>query len=111
VNTKENSKTPLPVLAALKKLGKDIHDARRRRRISTSLMAERAMISRTTLYKIEKGDPHVSIEHYATVLFILGLNDKLRDMADVRFDVVGQSIDEENLPQRIRSRRRKEEKT
>jgi transcriptional regulator with XRE-family HTH domain len=111
MNIKKQKTTPLPVLSALRKLGQDIHDARRRRRIPTALMAERANITRVTLQKIEKGSPSVLMEHYATVLFILGLNEKLKDIADVRFDTVGQSIDEENLPQRIRSRKRKEEKS
>lgn len=92
---------PLPVHGALRKLGGDIHDARRRRRISTSLMAQRARISRTTLSKIEKGDVGVSMGNYATVLFILGMQDRLKEVADIRFDTVGQMIDEENLPQRI----------
>jgi len=58
----------IPVRSALRKLGTDIRDARRRRRIQTALMAERAMISRMTLNKIEKGDPSVSIAHYAGTL-------------------------------------------
>ena len=47
---------PIPVRRALKTLGQDLRDARRRRRISTQIMAERASISRTTLSKIEQGD-------------------------------------------------------
>jgi len=36
-------------------------------------MAARAFITRTTLLKVERGDPGVSLGTYATVLFILGL--------------------------------------
>lgn len=93
---------PIPVKAAIRKLGADVKAARRRRRIQTALMAERAMISRTTLHKIETGDPGVSMAHYATVLYVLGMLDRLKDLADIRFDAVGQQLDEENLPQRIR---------
>jgi hypothetical protein len=64
---------PLPVKRALTKLGSDIRSARLRRRISTSIMAERAFITRTTLLKVEHGNPGVSLGTYATVLFILGL--------------------------------------
>jgi hypothetical protein len=46
---------PLPVRHALRKLGRDIRDARRRRRIPAAIAAQRASISRTTLVKIEKG--------------------------------------------------------
>ncbi len=68
---------PLPAARALHKLGGDIRDARRRRRIPTATMAQRAAISRTTLAKVEKGDPGVGIGIYATALFILGLADRL----------------------------------
>lgn len=97
---------PLPVQRGFRKMGRDIRDARLRRRISTSVMAERASISRTTLNKIEKGDPGVALGHYAMVLFVLGLSDRLAEVADVRFDPVGRELDEENLPQRIRHPRK-----
>ena len=50
---------PIPVKNALRKLGSDIRDARRRRRIPAAVMADRAFISRTTLVKLEKGEPGV----------------------------------------------------
>ena len=93
---------PLPVQRALRKLGRDIRDARLRRRIPTAIMAERASISRTTLNKVEKGDPGVSLGIYVTVLFVLGLADRIGDLADIRTDTVGLELEEENLPQRIR---------
>ena len=62
---------PIPVKRALRKLGGDIRDARRRRRIPTQVMAERAGISRTTLLKVERGVPGVSFGTLATVLFVL----------------------------------------
>ena len=92
----------MPVRRALQKLGRDIRDARLRRRIATAIMAQRASISRTTLNKIEKGDPGVSLGNYAAVMFVLGLSDRLATLADVRSDTVGLELDEENLPQRIR---------
>lgn len=100
---------PLPVQWALKKLGEDIADARRRRRIPTTLMAQRAMISRATLARVEKGAPQVSLGIYATVLFILGLDKRLADIADVRADEVGLRLEEERLPRRIYLPRRKRE--
>jgi transcriptional regulator with XRE-family HTH domain len=96
------SAIPLPVRRALTKLGADIRDARRRRRISTTVMAERAMIVRATLQKAEKGDPSVSMGTYATLLFILGLTGRLADLADPRFDATGLALEEERLPKRIR---------
>jgi DNA-binding XRE family transcriptional regulator len=95
---------PLPVIRALRKLGGDIRDARRRRRIPTATMAQRASISRTTLAKIEKGDPGVQLGIYATVLFVLGLANRIGELADVRRDDAGLQLEEEHLPQRIRLR-------
>ena len=84
-------------------LGADIRDARVRRRISTRIMSERTMVGRMTLYKAERGDPTVSMGTYATVLFVLGMTDRLADLADVRFDRLGLLLDEECLPKRIRA--------
>ena len=100
--------TPLPVVRALRKLGADIRDARRRRRIPVAILSERASISRTTLHRIEKGDPTASAGNYATVLFALGMADRLADVADVRHDAVGLALEEEHLPQRIRLPRRQQ---
>jgi len=104
---KPSGMLPIPVTRALRKLGDDIRDARRRRRIPAEIAAARASISRTTLVKIEKGEPGVAIGSYAIVLFVLGLTDRLADLADPRNDTVGLQLEEEHLPQRI-SRPRKQ---
>lgn len=100
--TKRTHKLPLPVRRQLLKLGQDIRNARRRRRIQSRVMAERASISRTTLHKVEQGDPGVSLGIYATVLFVLGLSERLADIADASQDRLGLDLEEENLPERIR---------
>ncbi len=101
-----NKPTLIPVSRALRKLGEDLKNARKRRRITTKLAAERANISRTTLVKIEKGEGGVSIEAYANVLFILGLVSHLADLADIKTDKLGQAFETERLPQRIRHKSR-----
>ena len=98
---------PLPVQRALRKLGGDLRDARRRRRIPVAIAAERASISRTTLVKLEKGDPGVSMGTYATMLFVMGMTERVADLADARSDTVGRQLEEEHLPQRIRMKKRK----
>ena len=102
MNNRLSSKTPLPVSRALRKLGHDIRDARLRRRIPVVILAQRASISRMTLHKVEKGDPGVSLGTYATLLFALGMADRLSDLADPKHDKVGLELDEERLPKRIR---------
>lgn len=102
---RETSTEPIPVRRALRKLGRDICDARRRRRIPVALMAERASMSRTTLSRIEQGHDGVSLGNYARVLFVLGLVERLADLADVRADAVGLALEEEQLPRRIRRKK------
>lgn len=77
------------VRRALSKLGSDIYDARKRRKLSAKVVAERAFTSRKTLKRVEDGDFRVSIGIYASVLQALGMLDGLSDIADVRNDKVG----------------------
>jgi hypothetical protein len=96
------SNPPIPVVRALRKLGRDISEARRRRRIPVNILAQRAALSRSTLHKVEGGNSGVSLGNYASVLFALGMLERLSDLADARHDSVGLRLDEEHLPQRIR---------
>ena len=98
---------PLPVSRTLRKLGQDIRDARLRRRIPAAVLAERASISRTTLNKLENGQPGVSLGIVTSVLFVLGLHERLGEVADIRHDEQGLALDGERLPKRIRRKRRK----
>jgi transcriptional regulator with XRE-family HTH domain len=100
---------PVPVIRALRKLGQDIRDARRRRRIPAAILSERASISRMTLNKIEKGDAGVYIGNYVAVLFALGLVNRVADLADPTHDTVGREFEEEHLPERIRVTGRRRE--
>jgi hypothetical protein len=100
-------KMPIPARKALRKLGHDIRDARLRRRIPTAIMSQRALVTRTTLHKVEKGDPTVSMGTYCTALFVLGMTERLADLADARFDRLGLLLEEERLPKRIRSAARR----
>ena len=71
-----------------------------------AIAAQRASISKPTLIKVERGDPGVSIGSYATVLFVMGMADRLSDLIDPKNDPVGLQLEEEHLPQRIRGARR-----
>lgn len=90
---------------ALHKLGGDIKDARRRRRLPMAVVAERAFTSRSTLQRIEEGDPNVGIGIYAAVLNALGLLNGIADLADIAHDTVGQALATADLPARARIRR------
>lgn len=60
----------------LKTMGEQIKMARLRRRLSATLVAERAGISRSTLWKVENGNPAVAVGIYAAVLHALNNMDK-----------------------------------
>ncbi|AOX16672.1 helix-turn-helix domain-containing protein [Kozakia baliensis] len=96
---------PASVRRALRKLGADIHDARRRRKLPMAVVAERAFTSRSTLQRIEAGDAGVSIGIYASVLQALGLLDGLGQIADISHDSVGQALASAALPKHIHLKR------
>lgn len=68
-------------LKILKVLGEQIQLARLRRKFSAEQVAERAGISRKTVYNIEQGIPTVAIGSYLQVLFVLGLEQDLSIVA------------------------------
>ena len=86
----------------LEQMGEQIKLARLRRRLSTELIAERAGISRATLWNVEKGSPSVAIGIYAAVLHALGNmdNDFLLVAKD---DELGRTLQDLELPVRRRA--------
>lgn len=70
----------------LEQMGENIKLARKRRKLTTIQVAERAGVARSTLYLIEKGDASVTLGAYFNVLRVLGLqNDILKLGADDEF--------------------------
>jgi DNA-binding XRE family transcriptional regulator len=96
---------PPRVKRALSKLGADISLARKRRGITTLMMAIRIGVAKSTYLKIEKGDPTVAMGCYAMTLFVLGFGEALGDILDTRRDDQGLLLDAERLPKRVRTRK------
>lgn len=65
----------------LEQMGEQIKLARKRRKLTTMQVSERAFIARSTLYLIEKGDPSVAFGSYFNVLRVLGLQDDILKLA------------------------------
>lgn len=88
----------------LASLGERLRVARLRRRYSAESVAKRAGVARGTLYRVEEGDPGVSIATYASVLRVLGLQADLDLVA--RDDVLGRKLQDLKLPTRKAAPRR-----
>ena len=65
----------------LARMGENIKLARKRRKLTTLQVAERASIDRSTLYKIEKGTSSVSLGAYFNVLRALNLHQDFLKLA------------------------------
>jgi transcriptional regulator with XRE-family HTH domain len=101
--SRTTSALPGPARAALVQLGRDVQTARKRRRIPLRQMAERMMVSVTTLVRLEKGDPGVGLGILASALWALGLHARLGELAEPDRDLVGKQQERARLPKRIRS--------
>ena len=89
----------------LKELGENIKLARLRRKLSTEQVAERANISRATLWQVEKGAPSAAMGTYCQVLFVLGLEkDLLKVAVD---DILGRKLQDAELLPKERAPKKK----
>ena len=86
----------------LEQMGEQIKLARLRRRLSAELVAERAGISRATLWNVEKGSPSVAIGIYAAVLHALGNMDS-DFLLVAKDDEFGRTLQDLKLPVRRRA--------
>ena len=83
------------IQAILDGVGENIRLARRRRKLTAQQVAERAGITRTTLWQVEKGNAGVSMATYAQLLLVLGLENDLKLIG--RDDELGRKIQDAGL--------------
>lgn len=93
---------PAEVQRALERLGTNVSEARRRRRLPMEVVASRALTTRQTVARIERGDPRVAMGTWASVLFALRLANRLGDLAAPAHDREGLALEAERLPKRVR---------
>lgn len=85
----------------LVQLGRDLSLARRRRRIPVRRMAERMRVSPTTVTRLERGEPGVSLGVLMTALWLFGLQDRLTTLVAPESDAVGQRASVAATPRRV----------
>lgn len=99
----------LPLLPKAQKIlqefGVNLRLARLRRRLTAAQVAERAHVSRMTLYWVERGSAKVAVGTYLQVLFVLGLEEDLRAVG--RDDLLGRKLQDAGLLVGERGPRRK----
>lgn len=89
----------------LLEFGENIRLARLRRKLGAEQVAERANISRKTLWSVETGSPSVAIGTYVQVLFVLGLEKDLIKVAED--DKLGRKIQDADLVIKTRAPKKK----
>jgi transcriptional regulator with XRE-family HTH domain len=97
----------LPTLLA--ELGAGIAIARKRRRMTLKQMAQRMMVSLDTVQRLEKGGSGVSIGIVATALWVLGLQDRLKELTDPTRDHIALAQDLQRLPKAVHAPKRSAE--
>lgn len=88
----------------LTQLGVRLKLARMRRKLSNAVVAQRAGISRTSLYKVEAGDPGATLGTYLRVMAVLGLEGDVNGLA--ADDKVGRKLQDLALDAAAPRRRR-----
>jgi transcriptional regulator with XRE-family HTH domain len=89
----------------LSELGERLRLARKRRKLSNAVVAQRAGVSRTTVYKVEAGDPGATLGAYVRVLAVLGLEGDLNLLA--ADDRIGRKLQDLALEPSPDAKRRK----
>lgn len=79
----------------LQRLGENIKLARLRRNLTAELVAERANISRSTLWSLESGKANVSLESLLQVLASFGMADELGQLCED--DLLGRKLQDVQL--------------
>lgn len=86
---------------ALNQVGEQLKLARLRRKLSMEQVAERADISKSTLWRIEKGEPGISLGNLYQVLIVLGLADDMLALA--ADDELGRKLQDADLSTKKRA--------
>ena len=87
---------------SVKRLGRNIAIARKRRRLTQQELARKAGLTKLLLSRIERGAPTSGIQGYLAALWALGLEREFVDLASPDRDEEGKRLERLRLPDRVR---------
>lgn len=93
---------PFAVEESIKRLGRNIAIARKRRRVTQVELATRAGLTPLLLSNIERGAPTSGIQAYFAALWALGLEREFAELAAPDRDEEGKRLERLRLPKRVR---------
>lgn len=96
------NKYTFEVTDALLELGKAIADARKSRSITQQDLADRSGIGRSTIIKIEKGSPDVSMGNYMLALWGMNVHPHFKDGLESQINEDTLTYLKTSLPKRVR---------
>lgn len=102
---KRSEPLPFEVAEQIRELGARVRLARVRRRMDQAELAQACHIARTTLQRIEAGNPACAVGALYTVLWTLGLLPTVAGAADPDADDHGKTLDAARQGQRVRRAR------
>lgn len=88
----------------LQQVGEQFKLSRLRRKLSAEQVSQRADIGTSTLWRIEKGDPGVSMGNYFLVLVAMGLDKDILKLASD--DILGRKLQDAELTTKKRAPKR-----
>src|SRR5690349_11943699 len=96
---------PFPVEQALKRLGRDLRTARKRRRLTIAEVAQKIGTGVRAVADAERGKPSSSIATYAALLWVFDLLGGLESLANPAYDPEGVALSVAREPTRVRRKR------
>lgn len=94
--------TPMRTRLAAKSIGENLSTWRKMRDLTTQELADKANVARTTISRLESGDPSVSFCTVVNVCNALGIADALVSATDPYETDFGRLRADQELPKRIR---------
>jgi transcriptional regulator with XRE-family HTH domain len=96
--------TPAKTKMSARAIGESVKTWRKLRGLTAQQLADKANTSRSTITRLENGDPSVSVETVLNVATMLGILDRVCDAFDPYETDYGRLFADKQLPQRVRNR-------